>query len=47
MKKKICAKCQTPKPATRDFFPGNNKSKDQLDGWCRECRRAAVREQRV
>lgn len=47
VKKKVCGKCDKSKPATRDFFPGNHKSKDGLDGWCRECKRASVREQRV
>lgn len=33
-----CTKCGDSKHATREFFPPNNRKKNGLDSWCRECR---------
>lgn len=34
-----CTKCGAENPATLEFFPPNNRKKNGLDSWCRECRR--------
>lgn len=45
---KICSKCRTPYPATREHFTTASQaagSKDGLHSWCKECLRKRGREQ--
>jgi len=34
---KICSKCKIGKPAILECFPPNQKAKDGLGSWCRDC----------
>jgi hypothetical protein len=36
----MCTKCGKEKPATSEAFPPNNRKRNGLDSWCRECRSA-------
>ena len=33
-----CTKCHASKEGTSEFFPKNNRKKNGLDSWCRQCR---------
>jgi hypothetical protein len=39
METKVCTKCGVGKPATREFFYKDNKRKDKLNNWCKDCKR--------
>lgn len=33
-----CTRCNIAKKATTKFFPKNNRKKNGLDSWCKQCR---------
>lgn len=35
---KICTKCNTPKPATPEYFTRQNRNRNGLHAYCKECR---------
>lgn len=45
--KKICTKCHQPKPATKDFFNKDVRTKDGLRGDCKKCCREAEAKRKV
>jgi hypothetical protein len=42
-----CTKCEEHKPASKEFFPPNNRKHNGLDSWCRGCRSAYRKKTRM
>lgn len=41
---KVCTKCKTEYPRTKEFFPSGKGRKDGIKSWCRVCCRAYCRQ---